>query len=286
MSNAVLQQSPEPAPMRRRSLAAGDGWSLSEFICDAGPGDRPFEERHNGFSVAAVIAGAFTYRGERGEAALFPGGALLGNHGSCFSCGHAHSRGDRCVAFNLAPGVFAEIAASAAGSSRFRFAADAAPAGHALTPIVAGLERLAREPSAPRREERVLALAERLIERVSGHAQAPARASARELARVADAVRAIETQADDALDLVALAAIAGLSKFHFLRVFRRAVGMTPHQYLTATRLRRAAARLDATSDSVTAIAFDSGFGDLSTFNAHFRATFGKTPSAYRRRGGD
>jgi AraC-like DNA-binding protein len=231
-----------------------------------------------------VLAGSFTYRGERGEAALFPGALLLGNHGRCFSCGHAHSRGDRCVAFSLAPETFAEIAASAAGTSRYAFAADAAPAGHALTPLIAGLERLAREESEPRREERALALAERLVAQLSGDSPAPTRASARELKRVAETVRMIETQADEPLDLAALAAIAGLSKYHFLRVFRRAVGMTPHQYLTATRLRRAAARLGDTSESVTTIAFDSGFNDLSTFNARFRAVFGKSPSAYRRAG--
>jgi AraC-like DNA-binding protein len=36
---------------------------------------------------------------------------------------------------------------------------------------------------------------------------------------------------------------------------------------------------------VTAIAFDSGFSDLSTFNAGFRAVFGLAPSEFRRRGG-
>ena len=90
---------------------------------------------------------------------------------------------------------------------------------------------------------------------------------------------------DETLDLAALARVARLSKFHFLRVFRRAVGATPHQYLTAIRLRRAAARLSGTPDSVTVIAFDSGFSDLSTFNARFRAAFGKTPSEFRRGGG-
>ncbi len=285
MSSAALQQSSEPAAIRKRAIAVGEGWSISEFVCDAGPGDRLFEERHGGFSIAAVLAGSFTYRGERGEAALFPGALLLGNHGRCFSCGHAHSRGDRCVAFSLAPETFAEIAASAAGTSRYAFAADAAPAGHALTPLIAGLERLAREESEPRREERALALAERLVAQLSGDSPAPARASTGELKRVAETVRMIETRADEALDLAALAATAGLSKYHFLRVFRRAVGMTPHQYLTATRLRRAAARLSDTSENVTTIAFDSGFGDLSTFNARFRAAFGVTPSGYRRSGG-
>jgi AraC-like DNA-binding protein len=270
--------------MRKRTIAAGDGWSVGEFVCDAGPGDRPFEERHDGFAIAATLAGSFTYRGETGEAALFPGALLLGNAGQCYACGHAHGRGDRCVSLNLTPGAFAEIAASAAGSSRYRFAAEAAPPHVALTPLVAGLASLARQRSPMRIEERALEAAARIVAIVAGRAIAPPRASARELGRVAEAARAIEASNDEALDLAALARVARLSKFHFLRVFRRAVGATPHQYLIATRLRRAAARLSDTSDSVTAIAYDCGFGDLSTFNARFRAAFGRTPSEYRRGG--
>ncbi len=273
------------AAMRKRTIAAAEGWSVGEFVCDAGPGDRPFEERHDGFAIAATLAGSFTYRGEAGEATLFPGALLLGNAGQCFACGHAHSRGDRCVSLNLAPEAFAEIAAAAAGSSRYRFAADAAPPHAALTPLVAGLESLARLRSPLRIEERALEAAARIVAIVAGSALVPPRASARELGRVAAAARAIECwNGDEALDLAALARIARLSKFHFLRVFRRAVGATPHQYLIATRLRRAAARLSETSESVTAIAYDSGFGDLSTFNARFRAAFGRTPSEYRRGG--
>ena len=90
--------------------------------------------------------------------------------------------------------------------------------------------------------------------------------------------------ATDALDLDTLAAIAAMSKFHFLRVFRRSIGMTPYQFLLGLRLRRAAGRLLASSAAVAAMAFESGFGDLSTFNATFRQCFGMSPSQFRRRG--
>ena len=291
MATTANEASGAREAMRRRPIAAGDGWSVDEFVCTAGPDDRPYEERHDGFVIAAVLSGSFTYRGEAGEAALYPGALLFGNHGRCYACGHAHSRGDRCVSLTFAPEAFAEIAASAAGSSRFCFPAPAAPARRELTPLIVDLEDLARKDLARERsplgiEEKALTLAERALAYVSGHREAPARATARELSRVAEAARLIEARGDDdALDLSALAGVAGLSKHHFLRVFRRVVGMTPHQYLLAARLRRAAARLSGSSESVTAIAFDSGFSDLSTFNAGFRAVFGLAPSEFRRRGG-
>ena len=56
----------------KRTLAAGDGWSVHEVVCRAGPSDRPFEERHDGFSVSAVLEGAFTYRSDAGHGLLYP----------------------------------------------------------------------------------------------------------------------------------------------------------------------------------------------------------------------
>ncbi|HEY5207110.1 MAG TPA: helix-turn-helix domain-containing protein, partial [Roseiarcus sp.] len=56
---------------------------------------------------------------------------------------------------------------------------------------------------------------------------------------------------------------------------------TPHRYLISARLRRAAFALTSSRRPVIAIAFDAGFGDLSTFNKTFRAVFGLTPTQYR-----
>jgi AraC family transcriptional regulator len=72
-----------------------------------------------------------------------------------------------------------------------------------------------------------------------------------------------------------------MSKYHFLRVFRRLTGVTPHQYLISARMRRAALGLASSRHPVLDVALDAGFGDLSTFNKRFRATFGVTPTQYR-----
>ena len=53
-----------------RVLASGPGWSVSDVICTAGPHDRPFEERHEAVSIAAVTAGTFQYRTASGRAVL------------------------------------------------------------------------------------------------------------------------------------------------------------------------------------------------------------------------
>jgi transcriptional regulator GlxA family with amidase domain len=84
-------------------------------------------------------------------------------------------------------------------------------------------------------------------------------------------------------DLTGLAWIARLSPYHFIRVFEGITGVTPHQYLLRTRLRRAAVRLRTEPAKILDIALSCGFGDISNFNRVFRAEFGVSPRAYRSR---
>jgi AraC family transcriptional regulator len=254
---------------------------VHEVVCRAGPSDRPFEERHDGFSISAVVEGSFTYRSDVGYGLLYPGALLLGNNGRCFECGHAHGVGDRCVSLNVRAELFGEIAAGAAATGRFRFPVASLPPTPGSLPIFAGLEALRAAASRRQGEELALRLVERVIAELTASRRSPAAPTAREARRVVEAIRLIERDPTRPLQLQDLAAIAGMSKYHFLRVFRRLVGMTPYQYLISARMRRAALALASTKRPVLAVALDSGFGDLSTFNARFRATFGVTPSKYR-----
>jgi AraC-like DNA-binding protein len=270
-------------PKTRRIEQRAD-WSLFEHVCTAGPQDRPFEERHDAFSVAAVMSGTFTYVSERGRALLHPGALLLGNHGACYCCGHEHSTGDVCLSAQFKPDYFAEIAATAAGSSRYRFPASMLASRRDMFPETAVFE--ARRHSRDRLEldEALVRFVTRVVRLLSGTVAEPIRASALDERRVSRALRHMELHSGEALDLDGLARIAAMSKFHFLRVFRRSIGMTPYQFLLGLRLRRAASRLLASQGPVSTVAFEAGFGDLSTFNATFRQCFGMSPSAFRKRG--
>ncbi len=83
------------------------------------------------------------------------------------------------------------------------------------------------------------------------------------------------------LSLTALARESAMSPYHFLRRFRQVVGMTPHQFVLRTRLRRAAVRVRRSNEPISSIAFDVGFNDLSTFNRRFRRVMGVSPSIFR-----
>lgn len=264
-----------------RAIAEGGGWALFEYTCSAGPHDRPFEELHGYTSIAAVVEGTFNYRSGTGSALLYPGAFLLGNAGTCFECGHEHGHGDRSISLRCEPEFFGEIAATAAGSSRFRFPTASTPAARRLQAALAQMEVAARVGDGLACDELAVEVAQSVLAHTSGmpaHAPSP---SASDTHRVSRVLRHIERNSAEPSRLDDLADIAGMSRFHFLRTFRHVTGVTPHAHVLSHRLRHAALALGTTPASVAAIAFDAGFGDLSTFNARFRTVFGVTPTQWR-----
>jgi AraC-like DNA-binding protein len=84
------------------------------------------------------------------------------------------------------------------------------------------------------------------------------------------------------LDLTALAAAAGLSKYHFLRCFAAEYGETPMQYVSRRRIERATDLLRATNLTVTEVCHLVGFTSLGTFSRRFTELVGMSPSRYQR----
>jgi AraC family transcriptional regulator of adaptative response/methylated-DNA-[protein]-cysteine methyltransferase len=100
--------------------------------------------------------------------------------------------------------------------------------------------------------------------------------------RIARACRLIET-AEEAPKLDVLAETVGLSPYHFHRLFKQAVGVTPKAYATAHRHKRVRAEL-ASSGTVTAAIYDAGFNSNGRFYATSSEMLGMTPSDFRAGG--
>jgi len=126
------------------------------------------------------------------------------------------------------------------------------------------------------------AFATRFIDIVSGRERIPLKAAARDRRRAVETALWIDANSAAPLDLEAAARQAGLSPFHFLRLFANAIGVTPHQYLVRARLRRAARLLTDDALSVTDVALDVGFADLSNFVRTFHRAAGVSPRAFRQ----
>ncbi len=265
------------------TLASGPGWRVNDTRCTLGPQDRRFEEQHADISIAAVMQGTFQYRTRQGGAVLVPGALLLGNAGACFECGHDHAAGDRCLAFHFTQEFFEESLAHVAGVRRIDFAAPYLPPLALLMPLLAAAEAARDDTDGTELEELALRLAGTVATLLSPSRRRERPPNSRDIRRITAAVRKLECQSQELHSLAALAREAGVSRYHFLRTFRHVTGQTPHQFVLATRLHRAAVRLRRTADAISAIAFDAGFNDLSTFNRRFRRIFGVHPGAYRAR---
>jgi AraC-like DNA-binding protein len=101
---------------------------------------------------------------------------------------------------------------------------------------------------------------------------------ARHLLRAKDLV---DARYREPLDVPSLARAARLSPAHFSREFRRAFGVTPHQYLLTRRMERAAALLCNTDRPVADIYLVVGLRSVGSFTSRFSRTFGLSPTAYR-----
>ena len=100
-------------------------------------------------------------------------------------------------------------------------------------------------------------------------------------ALVASAVELIERDLDCELGLEALAERAGVSAFHFHRLFRSLVGEPPATYVRRLRLERAAIALKYSRRPVTDIAFEAGYDTHESFTRAFKARFGTAPRRFR-----
>jgi AraC family transcriptional regulator len=101
--------------------------------------------------------------------------------------------------------------------------------------------------------------------------------------RVLNRVRGkIEANLDADLSLESLAEESGYSRAHFLRMFRAATGLTPHQYVLNLRLRRAQECLRQPGSSIIDVVVSCGFASQSHMTSLFRQHLGMTPAQFRR----
>ena len=156
-------------------------------------------------------------------------------------------------------------------------------------PISEFAEHLIRElrrelaEAAPGYEAASLALLTGLIVHVSRCHAGPPAARGAALLRVGEVISRIERDYAEPLTLSGLAAVAGMSQNHLLRLFRAATGSTPIEHLLKVRLRRAAALLRSGTLTIGEIAARCGFNDSNYFAKKFRDLYGESPRSYRRR---
>ena len=94
------------------------------------------------------------------------------------------------------------------------------------------------------------------------------------------AIEFIDAHLAEDISLEALARAAGLSAFHFARLFKRSTGLSPHQYVLRCRVERARGLLMRSKSSIAEVAIAVGFCDQSHLAAHFKRLYGVSPKAF------
>ena len=253
--------------------------TVSDFRCSAGPDDTPFVERHRCHSVSYVRKGSFgcCTRGRFFE--LVAGSILVGHPGDEYMCTHDHICGDECLSFFLSPELVEAI-----GDRAEVWQIGSAPP----LPELMVLGELAQAAADGRSDigldEVGQVFASRFVEVVSGRAREPVPAKARDRRRAVETALWIDAHSHRQIDLEHAAGQADISPFHFLRLFSSVLGVTPHQYLVRSRLRHAARLLADDDSSITDVAYDVGFGDLSNFVRTFHRAAGVSPLRFRQAG--
>jgi AraC-like DNA-binding protein len=248
-----------------------------DYRCDAKPGDRPYVEMHRAFSISYVRAGTFGCRTRGKNYELVAGSVLVGYPGDEYLCTHDHYPcGDECLSFQLRPELVEVI-----GDDRRVWRSGAIPP----LPELMVLGELAEASAAGRSDigldEVGMLFAARFVQQVSGRPRGSASARSADRRRAVEAAVWVDAHAHEPVSLEAAASQVDLSPFHFLRLFAKVLGVTPHQYLIRSRLRRAARLLADDTRSVTDVAFDAGFADVSNFVRTFHRAAGVSPRRFR-----
>jgi AraC family transcriptional regulator len=263
--------------MQIKSLCQSQSLSILDYRCTAAPHEEPFTEHFMTHSISYVRKGSFgcQMRGRHFE--LVPGSLLIGHTGDEYLCTHDHHcGGDECLSFQLTP-EFADQMGDATKvwrQGRLPPLAQLVVLGELAWSATQGLSHVSAE-------EIGLLLTNRYVEVVSGQTKPALKVDARQRKRAVQLAVWIGDNSQTELSLDTIANEAGCSPFHFLRVFTRTLGVTPHQYLLLSRLRHAAQLLTEEGRSITDIAFDVGFNDLSNFIRTFHRAARMSPSLFR-----
>jgi AraC-like DNA-binding protein len=256
------------------TLLQAGSMKIVDYCCEASRHEKPFAEQHTGFTIAYVRRGSFGCRTRGEDYELVRGSFLVGHPGDEYICSHEHVVGDECLSFQLEGELVDAVGdVRAWRSGGVPPLAELVVLGELAQAVVDGEAEVGLD-------EVGLWLASRFAGLGTGRGRG--RPSPVDRRRAVAAAMWLAERSHEQLDLEAMAREVGLSSFHFLRLFANVLGVTPHQYLVRARLQRAARLLVDESRSITEVALEVGFNDVSNFVRTFHRAAGVSPRRFRQ----
>ena len=262
--------------MNATAVYEGDALSVFDYRCTAGPADKPYVEVRETHSLSYVRRGSFGCRTLGEEHELVAGAVMVVRPGREYMATHEHHGcGDECLSFKLSAELADSFDDEVWGLARLAPLPELMVLGELAQAAVEGRTGIGVDEAA------LLFLSK--ASSIASGGQEIFRLKEKERRRAVDAALWLEANAAEPVGLEHAARYAGLSPFHFLRLFTKVTGVTPHQYLVRTRLRRAARLLSREDLPITEVALDWGFADLSNFVRTFKRVAGMSPGKFRKK---
>jgi AraC family transcriptional regulator len=271
------------------TLYKSDFYRILDFKCRCTDCRTSKPEYSQSFSISFVRKGNFLFNAYRNSLDSYTGCVLITKPWYERTVTHVHTVPDECTIFDFTNIFFDEIKESYS-SLNFLFNNDI---HSSLVKTDAEAEVLHRKVLSQvftknveklTMDSMVVDILENIVGKV-GHVkkqnQLPASLKKHHLTTVENAKEYMLQNYQLDISLLELARHCHVSPFHFSRIFKKITSYSPHQFLTAIRLKNSELLIKETAAPIIDIALQSGFNSVEHFTTSFTQKFGFSPAAYR-----
>ncbi|MDM1296499.1 helix-turn-helix transcriptional regulator [Sphingobacterium sp. N143] len=272
------------------TLYKSDFYQVLNFKCRCLDCKTSKPEYVESFSISFVRKGNFIFNVFRNSFDSHTGRILLTKPGYEHTVTHVHDIPDECTIIEFTGAFYHELYSRYKGD-QFLSNEDIHSLQINTTPETEYLHHLLLSHIFFQQTDRlqidllILEIVEQTLDFLSYTEQNPLsdRFKRNHLTTVEQAKQYMMTNFSEDISLMDIASNCFVSTFHFSRIFKTFVGVSPHAFLLSVRLKNAEIMLKASSRPVTEIAFVSGFNSLAHFSATFNERFGYSPVKYREK---
>jgi len=272
-------------------LHQSDFYSISDFKCHCDICSISEPEQNRSLCISFIREGFFEYQTFRRKDEVHVGRVLISKPGYEHITGHIDGQPDITTVFEFTPDFFKKIQEQYKDAAWFLKNNDIHSLLLQSNPELDYLhnsiwKKIAKKTAGTLQiDEMVMELLEKVITVLTNSKPLPSIANSLKqfhLGTVEKAKSYIFENFNQNILLQQLAQHCLVSPFHFSRIFKSIMNVSPHQYLTEIRLNHAKVLLTTTGQSITYIAFACGFNSLEHFATVYRQRFRVNPSAHRQ----